>query len=299
VSSHGPGEPSAARPDARAVLPWLAVLIGLAFTLSHPMYLGALAVATWTVVALTSPWRDARPYLSFGLMSGLGVFLINPIVSRMGTTVVFAGPVLPILGRFTVTAEAVAFGFGMALRLLTVSGGFAFLSAAVDPDAALRVLSPLSSGSALILALTVRLFPTMARDAARIADAQRARGRRFDTGTLAARVAARLPVVDSLLMTSLERSMQIAESMESRGYGRPGRTNLRPSALAGRERLALVLSAAALVSGIALAIGPASFAYYPVLPDLARRADLVFSIGLGVLAAAAPLSAWRWTRSHW
>jgi energy-coupling factor transport system permease protein len=287
------------RLDPRAVLAYLAAVSACAFTLAHPAYLAALAVSIWAVVASTSTWRAYRTYLVFGAVAALGTLLLNPLVSRAGLTVLWNGPVLPVAGHVTVTAEAVAFGLGMGLRLFCVAGVFALYSTAVDPDAVFRLVAPLSAGSALLLALTVRLFPAIARDAERIMDAQRCRGQRLDAGGRLARVAARIPVLDSLLLTSLERAMQIAESLESRGYGRPGRTRIRLARLEPRDRLLLAASAVTLAFGVALALGPARYAYYPLLPDPARPMDLALAPALALLVAFPTVLAWGWTLSHW
>jgi energy-coupling factor transport system permease protein len=287
------------RLDPRAVLAYLAAVSACAFTLAHPAYLAALAASIWIVVGSTSRWRAYRPYLMFGAAAALATLVINPLVSRAGLTVLWDGPVLPVVGHMAVTAEAIGFGVGMGLRLFCVAGVFALYSTAVDPDAVFRLVAPLSAGSALLLALTVRLFPTVARDAERIMDAQRCRGQRLDSGGRLAKVAARIPVLDSLLLTSLERAMQIAESLESRGYGRPGRTRVRLAALEPRDLLLLAASALTLALGVALALGPARYAYYPLLPDPARPVDLALAPLLALSVAFPTFLAWGWTRSRW
>ena len=113
-------------------------------------------------------------------------------------------------------------------------------------------------------------LPGALADAARIADAQRARGVELDRGRRRDRVAARLPLLAALLTQSLERAMDVAASMEARGYGRRGRASLgAAAALAGRRRGRhrgrAPVAAAALVGG--LVAGAFRFAFFPLLDD--------------------------------
>lgn len=291
--------PLKGRRDPRAVLPWIAVVTVLAFALSHPAYLGALAVATWAVVAISAPWDSARSYLLFALAGGAMIMMINPLFGQMGTTALWHSPAIAGLGPLVVTAESIAFALGMASRLAAVAGAFALYSLSVDQDALFRLLAPFSPRSAILMALSVRLLPTMTRDMGRIMDAQRSRGRRLDSGRLRQRVAARIPILDSLLATSLERAVGIAESMESRGYGRSGRTRTPARRLSPGENAAIALACLLLLFGLVVALGPARYAYYPTLPNPAGAADLAGASALGLAVAAAALAPRRWSPWRW
>lgn len=288
------------RLEPRAVIAYAAVVAGLAFALSSPIYLAILAASVWIVIAAAGARRAAWPYAAAGAVAAVGVAVLNPLVSRQGAAVLWEGPVLPVVGRFAITAEACAFGVAMGLRILVVISAWALYATAVDPDAALRVLGRVSFGSALIMALAVRLFPAMTSDARRIMDAQRSRGLRLDTGTRRARVIARRPIVDCLLLTSLERAVQIAESMESRGYGRGARTSVSLPSWQPRDWLLGLAALGALACGVAAAAaGSGRLEYYPLTPSLVVPADLGLVPALTILLIFPALLAWGWTRSHW
>jgi len=273
------------RTDPRAVLGYLGAVMLVAFSVQHPLYLALLAGSVWLVLISLAPRHAYAPYLTYGATAAVGIMLINPLVSRAGASILWTGPTLPIVGPFTISAEAIVYGVGMGLRLLCVVALFALYSSVVDPDALYRMLAPLSEGTALVVAMSVRLFPTTARDASRIMDAQRARGLKLDSGSWASRVRARGPVMDGLLMTSLERAMGLAEALEARGYGRPGRSRLPGAGLSPRDRVIVVLALVVLVAGLAVAVGPGRYAYYPVLPNPARPLDAVFALALAALVA--------------
>ena len=117
---------------------------------------------------------------------------------------------MPWLGRLDVTAEALAYGMVLGLRALVVFACFALHSAAVDPDELLQAFRRLGFRSALTAALATRLVPVLARDARRLHDAQRCR---------AGAPAPRLAIVRAVASGALDRAIDVAATLEVRGYG--------------------------------------------------------------------------------
>jgi energy-coupling factor transport system permease protein len=70
----------------------------------------------------------------------------------------------------------------------------------------------------LAVALATRLVPTLERDAAGYVEALRGRG------VVVEGLRGRARLLSPLVAGSLERSLNLAESMEARGFGREGRT---------------------------------------------------------------------------
>jgi energy-coupling factor transport system permease protein len=97
--------------------------------------------------------------------------------------------------------------------------------------------------SVLAVALATRLVPALERDAAGLVEALRGRGVEPEG------LRGRARLVSPLLAGSLERSINLAEAMEARGFGRPGSTRLPQPAWGLRERLALAGAMAAVVVG--------------------------------------------------
>ncbi len=118
----------------------------------------------------------------------------------------------PLLGQVDVTAEAIAAGAVLGLRAAVAMVAFAVYSACVDPDRVLRALRPIAGRSALTATLVSRLVPVAAADAARLRDAGRLRGP-------AAAPVGRAPLARRLLAGSLDRAVDVAATLELRGYG--------------------------------------------------------------------------------
>jgi energy-coupling factor transport system permease protein len=241
-------------------------LTGLA--LSNPVQVALLLAIVLAALAISGVMRAALPYLRIALYVGAFLALLNPVFSRGGLDVLFAADLGPF--TVTVTLQGIVFGITSALRLATVTLAFALFTLVIDPDEQLGLLSRLSFRSGLVLSLATRLFPVVSRDAARLADAQRARGVELDRGTRRQRAAARIPLLSALLTRSLERAVDVAASMEARAYGAASRSRWirrrRWSVVDAGTAGAAILAAAALLGGLAL--GAFAYDFFPLLDDV-------------------------------
>ena len=260
---------------------WCLVLAGVALTFEHPLVLTVLLLA---VVAAAAAARVAGPVLrtlAFAAPFALVIALVNPLVVRDGLTVIARLGTVPVLGSLDITAEATAYGGVLALRALVVIGCFALHSAAVDPDDLLRAFRPLSFRSALTATLATRMVPVLARDARRLHDAQRA---------LAGPPAPRRAIVRAVAAGALVRAVDVAATLEVRGYGaarRPPRAR-RPWSRHDRAFAAGAVVIALLGAG-ALAGDWEGFGAYPSFsaPLDGRVAALCAALLLAVLAPFA------------
>jgi len=235
---------------------WCVLLAGVALSFEHPLVLGVLLS---TVIAAAAGARVARRVLlalSFALPFAVVIAVINPLVVRDGLTVIARFGSVPVFGRLDVTAEATAYGGVLALRALVVIGCFALHSAAVDPDDLLRAFRRISFRSALTAALATRMVPVLARDARRLHDAQRC---------LAGEPAPRRAVVRAVAAGALDRAVDVAATLEVRGYGAARRAPRGRGRPWSRHDLAFAASAAVLaLIGVAAYLGGwEAFEAYP------------------------------------
>jgi len=219
----------------------LAGLVAAALLADRTISVAAIAVLL-LLVCLRAPAPRRRLYLLGALFSGLGVFVISPFLATIGSDVLWTGPTLPVLGTIDVTREELHVALFQGLRLTAVTLAFAAYALLLDHDQLVQAAG-FARRSVLAIALATRLVPTLERDAAGLVEALRGRGVEV-TG-----VRGRARLVSPLLAGSLERALNLAEAMEARGYGRPGATRSPKPSWGGRERLALVLGALAVVVG--------------------------------------------------
>ena len=177
----------------------------------------AVIVAVLFVACLFGPRGRRKLYLAGALLSGLAVFVVTPFVATVGWHVIWSGPTVPVLGQLDVTREELHNGLFQGLRLTAVALAFAAYALLLDHDRLVQS-ARFARRSVLAIALATRLVPTLERDAAGLVEALRGRGVEV-TG-----VRGRGRMLVPLLAGSLERSLNLAEAMEARGYGRAGAT---------------------------------------------------------------------------
>jgi len=274
-----------------SLLVWLAAAAVPAFTLRNPLYLVLILGCARLVHAVYA--RRSIAGSSWGSLIRIGLFLValtipfNALANHSGEIVLFRLPeAWPLVGG-AVTLEAVIAGAVNGLGLFTILVVFAAFNAAVDHYELMRATPPFLFQAGVVLSIAITFVPQLVLSAKEIREAQRIRGHRFrGVGTL-------LPLVLPLLATSLERAIQLAETMEARGFGASIRTvSGRRSSLMLSGTLAALLT---LLAGLFLA------AYRPSGGLLNWM--LVAAGGLGLLVVfwlqGRRVRRTRYRRSRW
>jgi len=255
---------------------YCAALAAVALIADHPVILAAVLLAEIGAATAAGTGRQIRRAALVAAPFALAIAVINPIVTRDGLTVILRGGEVPWLGNLDITLEATAYGGVLALRAVALVLAGALYAAAVDPDEVLRMFRRVSFRSALTAALATRMVPVLARDAGRLAEAQRCR----PAGT-----APRLAVVRATAANALDRAIDVAATLELRGYGTARRAP-RASRPWSRHDLAFTAAALTLVA-LAVAgelIGMTHFATYPRF-EVASGPGL-FAIAVAIVACA-------------
>jgi energy-coupling factor transport system permease protein len=203
----------------------------------------AIIAAVLFAVCLRAPRGRRWPYLVGTLASGVTLFLFSPLVASYGGVVYWEGPTVPVLGTLDVTSEEIAEALFQGLRLMAVGLAFAAYALLLDQDRLLLAGGRLRR-SVLAVALATRLVPTLERDASGYVEALQGRG----VGVAGLRGRARL--LSPLVAGSLERSLNLAESMEARGFGRAGRTRVPSPPWSAWDHLALGAAALVVLAGV-------------------------------------------------
>jgi len=271
--------------NARAVAAWSGACIVIALVTTNPAYKAAVvAAALATLAATVGLGRMTRLLVAVVLIATLDAVL-NFASAHFGTTVLFMLPgSLPALGG-AYTFEALAFGITGGLTIAAALLAAAPFSLLLAPHEVMDALPPVLARSGTAIAASLNLVPAIARTFTEVSEAQRLRGWRPHGPATWAEVV--VPVV----LTSAEGSIQLAESMEARGFGSGRRTAFaRPGMdLAG---WAVVLASGAAVALFLLARAQgwaADWFAYPTfhLPAVDPRA------AAACLLLFAPVVAWR------
>jgi energy-coupling factor transport system permease protein len=242
---------------------WAIALIAAALILYQPLVLLVLLVAVLAAGVGAGVGRRLGRSLRLAVIVALPIVIVNVLVSRQGLTVFARLGDLGPFGQGDLTVEALVYGAVIALKVALLILVTSLASLAVDPDEILRGFRRLSFRSALTATIATRMLPVLAADAQRLAEAQRTRP---DGGPRGAR--GRVALISAVVGGSLDRAMDVAATLEVRGFavsrGTRRGDRAAPAPLS-RHDLAFAASAVAV---LALALvgrlaGVADFVAYP------------------------------------
>ncbi len=279
----------------KAWLAWAVASGAVAFSTDNPFASLTMLVALALVAAAGA--HSGPEGRSFVVLVKIGLLFIAirvvlfGLTGHTGDTTLITLPQVGLpkaLGGFAlggiVTAEVLAQSVAEGLKIAAFLATFGVLMSVVDPSRIIRLLPRRMRDAGLVLGIALTFVPTMLRTAADVRDAQRLRGVR-SRGLRALR-----PVVVPVVAEALERSLALAASMESRGYGgERAPTRLRADGLAGSD-VALIGSSAAIVVSAVVTRGLAAAQWYPYPSLVWPSADLRV-IGLAASIAAPILIA--------
>jgi len=275
------GPLQSARPGAAVA--YLGALVVVAFLYSNPVVLVAAGVAACLAGRLAGARTAVRAALRMGLGLAVLIVVVNALVVDRGETVLARLGDWPILGQVDITLEAIVAGLSIGLRAAVTMVAFAVYSACVDPDRVLRALRPVAARSALTATLVSRLVPVAAADAGRLRDAAQLRGP-------GAAPVGRGPLARRLLAGSLDRAVDVAATLELRGYSLPGPRGARRPEPSRHDFRFYAVAAAALVAAIlGKVVGADDFHAYPTIQIGLGPATL----GVCAVVLASGLAPWR------
>lgn len=242
-----------------AAVAFLGAIVAVAFLYSNPLVLVAAGVAALTAGLLAGARRAVTVALKMGLALAFLIVVVNALVVSRGETVLARLGDWPLLGQVDVTLEAIVAGVSGGLRAAVTMIAAAVYSSCVDPDRVLRALRPLAGRSALTATLVSRLVPVAAADAGRLRDAARLRGP-------GAAEVGKGPLARRLLAGSLDRAVDVAATLELRGYSLDAPRPRNRRARSRYDRRFYVIAAVVIATAIAgKATGADDFATYPTI----------------------------------
>lgn len=278
------------------IVAFVTVILMMSLIFSNPLYLAVLFVAVGTVIIAAGNLKEWLLYLKFTVLMIVLLMLVNVVFVHEGQTTLLVVPHIPVLGTVSITLEALAYAAGMGIRLLVIISVFCLYTYAVNPDKVLKLFSQWGNRSVIMITLSTRLFPLLVKDYLRIIEVQRCRGVKFAHAGLWQKAKIILPVISVLLLSSLERAMQLAESMYARGYGSGSRTYYTRDLWRPRDYCILIALLLSLITGsMAIWKGWAQYSYYPVLTAINIKEIYIAGLILFFLLLPAILD-WGWKK---
>lgn len=275
-----------------AWLAWTLAAAVSALTIRNPLYLAIIALACWLVYmaegrgsALARSWGGL---IRLGALVWLFTIPFNALMLHQGERVLFRLPDRwPLVGG-NITLEAVVHGGASGLAIWVLLVIFSVFNVCVDASQLLRLAPPFLYQAGVVTSIALTFMPQMLLSAREIREAQRIRGHRFRSWRDL------LPLIAPLLTTSLEHAIQLAESMESRGFG--GQlTDLTPRSTT-RWRLLMLFGLGLLLCGLFVYTYRASEAWLGVLLMILGGLSLLYlfrSMGRSVQRSRYRRARWR------
>ncbi len=168
---------------------------------------------------------------------------------------------------FKISPVNVETAVALTLRFVVLVESFSVFFLTTSPDHLGLALEQTRVPYEFSFAFTtaVRFVPVLAEEAQTIMDAQKARGLELEKGNFLKRIRNYIPILIPLIVSAIRRSLELAEAMESRGWGATKkRTNLYVLRLHRGDYVLLAIT----IAIIALAIYIHFFVYVPTIGQL-------------------------------
>ncbi|MFW6117728.1 MAG: energy-coupling factor transporter transmembrane component T family protein [Thermoproteota archaeon] len=168
---------------------------------------------------------------------------------------------------YRVTTTNLEFAVATTLRFIVLVESFSVFFLTTSPDHLGLALEQTRMPYEFCFAFTtaVRFVPVLAEEAKTIMDAQKSRGLELETGNFLKRIRNYIPILIPLIVSAIRRSLDLAEAMESRGWGATGdRTNLYELKMSKNDLVLVIIT----VLILAIAIYTRLFLEIPSVNDL-------------------------------
>ena len=256
LGQYFPGDTVVHRLDPRAKLILTVLYIAALFVvkgwLGYALMLGCLV----GVMALSHIGPKA-------VLKGLKPLIFIIVFTAVLNIFFTDGEIIFRLAFIKISREGLRNAVFMVLRVMLLVAGTFLLTYTTSPlaitDGLERLLSPLKKIKvpvyelSLMMSIALRFIPTLIEETDRIMSAQKARGADFETGRLADRAKALLPLLIPLFVSAFRRADELAVAMECRCYnGGQGRSRMKQLHFAGRDILGLFLGLVILALAIVL-----------------------------------------------
>lgn len=222
IGQYYPADSPLHKVDARVkIIITLLYIVSLFIIKSFVGY--AIVIASLAIVIKMS--RVPFKFMVKGLKALVFIIVFTAVINLLttkGDTPLFT------VWRFTVTLEGVYFAIKMCLRIMLLIIGSSLLTLTTTPikltDGIESLLKPFAKigvpahDIAMMMTIALRFIPTLLDETDKIIKAQQARGADFDTGNLASKAKALVPILVPLFISAFRRADELAMAMEARCY---------------------------------------------------------------------------------
>ena len=222
IGQYYPADSPLHKVDARVkIIITLLYIVSLFIIKSFVGY--AIVIASLAIVIKMS--KVPFKFMVKGLKALVFIIVFTAVINLLTTK---GDTPLVSVWRFTVTLEGVYFAIKMCLRIMLLIIGSSLLTLTTTPikltDGIESLLKPFAKigvpahDIAMMMTIALRFIPTLLDETDKIIKAQQARGADFDTGNLASKAKALVPILVPLFISAFRRADELAMAMEARCY---------------------------------------------------------------------------------
>lgn len=268
------------------------LLITLILTLNNPIYLLMIIVSAVLLSAADGSIHDVCSFIKFTIPAALFIIILNPLLNHNGNTILFKTTPIPIMGRIYITMEALLYGVLMSVRLVGITFIFGFGNLIIHPDRIFAYFSKYMGNSALLMSMTLRLFPSLISSYNNIIDVEKSRGSNVNEGSFKEKLKKQGNIINILFLSCLENAADMSESMYSRGYGIGKRSVYFHEHFSRFDRLIIFTSFLIIVCFVFFeAKGLNSLRFYPLIDNPIKNISS-FGLILCILFYIFPFLNW-------
>lgn len=240
---------------------FLIVIIASMFFM-HPVFIAISLVCSVMYASLLDEDKTEKIFL-FGLMTALGIAIINVIFVHRGATVLF------YLRENPVTFESLMYGVCSGGMMLSVVLWFSCYNEIITSEKFLYIFGRLVPSIALMISMTLRLIPKLINQTKIIAASQKTMGLDCSSGPWIKRAKSSMRILSILVTWALEDGVETADSMKARGYGLKGRTNFSIFVFTKRDGIMLAfIIIMTIILGAGYLMGISSLRFYPKIAHI-------------------------------
>ena len=223
--------------------------------------------------------------LGYSLIMMLIMAITNPLFVHRGETILF------FMNGNPITLEAILYGLNISLMIIAVFYWFKCYNLVMTSDKVIYLFGRMIPKLSLLISMVINYVPKFKRRYHEIDDAQKALGF-YSQESYIDKIKSKFRILSILVTWSLENSVEMADSMRSRGYGLKGRSSYSIFKWTVRDTLMMCIT---LLLSIAvftiLGMGYGTFEFYPVVSQFdVSAAALVLYIALFLFAFVAFIS---------
>lgn len=274
---------------------YFALVLICAMFFMHPVCLAVSLMCSFAYSVQLNGKRALKFNLVYMLPLLLVSALLNPAFNHEGITVLAYLP-----DGNPLTLESVAYGIAAACMIVSVISWFSCYNAVMTSDKFLYLFGRVIPALSLIFSMVLRFVPRFKAQVRVVSDAQKCIGRDVSNGSVFQRARHGLTILSILVTWALENAIETADSMKSRGYGRPGRTAFSIFVFDSRDKKAmLAIGLAGLYTIMGAFFGAMDFRFFPSMQGAGLTLYSVSVFAAYFILCIIPMAIELWEDRKW